>query len=125
MKRAFTAVLLSGSLAASIQAIYAQGTLADYVRAGALRQKYMDAAPNVPETPHWVDAAHFWYRKTAPGGHEFVMVETSTGEKRAPFDHEKLAAVLSRESGQKYPRATLPFGGPAGPSGGAGRGGPM
>ena len=41
----------------------AQGTLADYQRAAALRTKYQAAALNIPETPNWVDGNRFWYRK--------------------------------------------------------------
>src|SRR5260221_24108 len=52
---------------------HAQGTLADYQRAGALRAKYQAVAVNIPEAPSWLDGTRFWYRKSVPGGHEFVM----------------------------------------------------
>ena len=90
-------------------AIQAQGTLGDYQRAAGLRAKYQAAALNIPETPHWLDGDRFWYRKSVPGGHAFVMVPAGTGTKTAAFDHEKLAAALSKAAGENYTAATLPF----------------
>jgi dipeptidyl aminopeptidase/acylaminoacyl peptidase len=87
----------------------AQGTLADYQRAAALRAKYQAAAMNIPETPSWLDGTRFWYRKSVPGGHQFVMVDAGTGAKTSPFDHEKLAASLSKGTGTAYTAVTLPF----------------
>jgi len=90
-------------------AVYAQGTLADYQRAGMLRARYQAAALNIPETPSWLDKGRFWYRKSVAGGHEFVMVDASTGAKAPAFDHEKLAASLSKAANASYTAVTLPF----------------
>src|SRR6266478_4610 len=90
-------------------AVYAQGTLADYQRAGMLRARYQAAALNIPETPSWLDKGGFWYRKSVAGGHEFVMVDASTGAKAPAFDHEKLAASLSKAANASYTAVTLPF----------------
>jgi len=87
----------------------AQGTLADYQRAATLRTKYQAAALNIPEAPNWIDGSRFWYRKSVPGGHEFVLVEASTGSKTVAFDHGKLAASLSKATGNNYTGVTLPF----------------
>jgi len=90
-------------------AVYAQGTLADYQRAGTLRTRYQAAALNIPETPSWLDKGRFWYRKSVAGGHEFVMVDAATGAKAPAFDHEKLAASLSKAANASYTAVTLPF----------------
>jgi dipeptidyl aminopeptidase/acylaminoacyl peptidase len=90
-------------------AVYAQGTLADYQRAGTLRTRYQAAALNIPETPTWLEKGRFWYRKSVAGGHEFVMVDASTGAKAPAFDHVKLAASLSKAANASYTAVTLPF----------------
>jgi len=87
----------------------AQGTLADYQRAYGLRAKYQEAARNIPEKPTWLGGNRFWYRKSVPGGHAFVMVDAATGAKSPAFDHEKLAASLSKAAGASYTSVTLPF----------------
>jgi hypothetical protein len=70
----------------------AQGTLADYQRAAGLRAKYEAAALNIPERATWLEGDRFWYRKSVPGGHTFVIVDAATDAKSPAFDHEKLAA---------------------------------
>src|SRR6266481_5999703 len=90
-------------------AVYAQGTLADYQRAGMLRTRYQAAALNIPETPSWLDKGRFWYRKSVTGGHEFTMIDAGTGTKTPAFDHAKLAESLSKVAGASYTAVTLPF----------------
>jgi dipeptidyl aminopeptidase/acylaminoacyl peptidase len=88
----------------------AQGTAADYDRALALRGKYLPLALNVPEPGRWVEKTHrYVYRRTVRGGHEFVQVNADEGIRSAPFDHERIAAALSKASGGKYTGLTLPF----------------
>jgi dipeptidyl aminopeptidase/acylaminoacyl peptidase len=101
----------------------AQGTAADYKRAQSLREKFQGLAVNVPGNPTWIEGDnHFWYRKSVPGGYEFVIVDADSLTKKPAFDHEKLAAALSSASGAKYTAVTLPFTepGPAGRGGFAG-----
>src|ERR1700693_6139093 len=93
---------------------HAQGTIADYQRAYGLRAKYQDvalniAALNIPERPTWLEVNRFWYRKSVPGGHAFVMVDAATHAKSSAFDHEKLAVSLSKAAGAIYTSVTLPF----------------
>jgi dipeptidyl aminopeptidase/acylaminoacyl peptidase len=100
----------------------AQGTAADYQRAQSLREKFQGLAVNVPGNPTWIEGDnHFWYRKSVPGGYEFIVVDAETLTKKPAFDHEKLAAALSSVTGTKYTAVTLPFTEP--PASGAGRGG--
>ncbi len=89
---------------------YAQGTLADYERAGSLREKYVGATFNLPERAEWIGkTSRFWYRKAVKGGNEFVLVDAETPAKRPAFDHERLAAALSTATGEKYSGLKLPF----------------
>src|SRR5437868_4684025 len=89
---------------------HAQGTLADYERAGGLREKYVALAINLPERANWIgQTSRFWYRKAVKGGNEFVLVDAETLAKRPAFDHEKLAAALSVVAGEKYTAMKLPF----------------
>jgi len=91
-------------------AAVAQVTRADYERAAGLRDKYQAAALNVPGPATWIEkTSRFVYRRSVKGGNEFVMIDAETRQKRPPFDHEKLAASLSKETGNKYTAVTLPF----------------
>jgi dipeptidyl aminopeptidase/acylaminoacyl peptidase len=89
----------------------AQGTSADYQRANGLRARYESLAIGMAEPASWIEkTGRFWYRRSVKGGHEFVLVEAETQQKRPAFDHEKLAASLSKSTGGKYTATTLPFG---------------
>jgi hypothetical protein len=90
--------------------VLAQGTLADYERATGLRAKYEAVSAGMPESANWIgDTTRFWYRKSVKGGHEFLLFDAETREKRPAFDHEKIAAALSAGTGRKYTAVTLPF----------------
>jgi len=100
---------------------HAQGTAADYQRAQSLREKFQGLAVNVPGNSTWIEGGdHFWYRKSVPGGYEFIIVDAESLTKKPAFDHEKLAPALSAASGQKYTAVTLPFMEPPAPGGGRG-----
>ncbi|MGB9906007.1 MAG: DPP IV N-terminal domain-containing protein [Candidatus Saccharicenans sp.] len=87
-----------------------QGKLEDYERALGLREKFESLALNVPERAVWIEKTpRFWYRKTVKGGQEFVLVDAEKASKNPAFDHERLAAALSRETGEKFTAVTLPF----------------
>jgi dipeptidyl aminopeptidase/acylaminoacyl peptidase len=107
--RMFSQVLIAFCTLLLPMSVRAQGTLADYQRAATLRAKYQAAALNIPETPNWVDGSHFWYRKSVAGGYAFVMVDASTAANSAAFDHGKLAASLSKATGENYTSVALPF----------------
>ena len=87
-----------------------QGTLADYERASGLREKFQSLALGIPESATWIEAtSRFWYRKSVAGGVEFELVDAATLAKRPAFDHEKLAAALSKAAGAKVEARKLPF----------------
>ncbi|HEX6938088.1 MAG TPA: prolyl oligopeptidase family serine peptidase [Longimicrobiales bacterium] len=105
MRAAALGVLLAWPAAAA-----AQGTPEDYRRAATLRERLAGLTIGVAEAPHWIEGSHrFWYRKSVRGGHEFVLVDAATLERRPPFDHGRLAAALSAETGEAYTATTLPF----------------
>jgi len=88
----------------------AQGTAEDYKRAAALRAKYEAAAIGMPDPGNWIGkTTRLWYRRTVKGGHEFVVADAATRERRPAFDHERLAATLNKAAGRKYTAVTLPF----------------
>ena len=87
----------------------AQGTMADYERSATVNRQLAGLTVNVAQTPTWIGPTRFWYRKSVKGGNEFVLVDATTGAKRAPFDHARLAAALSSAAGGKYTATTLPF----------------
>jgi dipeptidyl aminopeptidase/acylaminoacyl peptidase len=88
----------------------AQGTPADYERANGLRVTYEGLVSNVPGPATWIGATdRFWYRKASKGDVAFVMVDARTGQRRPAFDHDRLAAALSKATGATYTSAKLPF----------------
>ncbi len=90
--------------------VLGQGKLEDYQRAWSLREKYESLVYNLPEAPVWIEKTpRFWYRKTVKGGHEFILVDAEKLTKAPAFDHERLAAALNKETGEKFTAVTLPF----------------
>jgi dipeptidyl aminopeptidase/acylaminoacyl peptidase len=87
----------------------AQGTLADYQRAATVNQQLAGLTVDVAQDPTWIGPTRFWYRKSVKGGDEFVLVDATTGAKRAPFDHVRLATALSSAASAHYTATTLPF----------------
>jgi dipeptidyl aminopeptidase/acylaminoacyl peptidase len=88
----------------------AQGTLADYQRAMGLRDRYQNLTIGLTDQARWVQNTHkLVYRRTVPGGHEFILVDADTLAKAPAFDHAKLADALSRSLGRKITSTGLPF----------------
>jgi dipeptidyl aminopeptidase/acylaminoacyl peptidase len=101
----FTVGLLSIASAAS-----AQGTVADYQRAMTLRDKYQGLAIHVADAPRWIEqSSRFYYRRTVKGGHEWMLVDGSTKEKKPAFDHARLAEAIAKATGRKATPVDLPF----------------
>jgi dipeptidyl aminopeptidase/acylaminoacyl peptidase len=63
--------------------------------------------------PHWFDNdSRFWYRNDLHGGdREFILVDAESGTRQTAFDHQKLAASLSKAAGKEYQANRLPFDG--------------
>ncbi len=62
-------------------------------------------------TPHWFrNNTRFWYRNDLrEGTKEFVVVDAERGTREPVFDHQKLAAALSKAAGQEFKPERLPF----------------
>ncbi len=62
-------------------------------------------------TPHWFQSnTRFWYRNDLSGGaKEFILVDAEKGTRQPAFDHEKLAAALSKAAGEEFKADHLPF----------------
>ncbi len=101
---AFAGVLLFSS------SVLAQVDRADYERAMTLRDKYEYLTVHVPDAPTWIaGSTRFYYRKSVKGGHQFVMMDAATQQRRPAFDHERLAAALSTATGASHTALRLPF----------------
>jgi dipeptidyl aminopeptidase/acylaminoacyl peptidase len=82
-----------------------------YARATQLAGQTKGKVFRTTITPHWfADNTRFWYRNdTKDGTKDFVLVDVAKGTRQAAFDHEKLAASLSKATGNKYAADGLPF----------------
>ncbi len=62
-------------------------------------------------TPHWLaDNKGFWYRNDLSGNtKEFILIDAEQGTRQPAFDHQKLAAALSKAAGAEYRADQLPF----------------
>jgi dienelactone hydrolase len=90
--------------------LFSQGTLADYQRAQDLPAKARAAVLHMPSAPTWIEGTdRFWYSRTVPGGHEFLLVDADSASKRPAFDHDRLATAISKATGGHYTGVTLPF----------------
>lgn len=89
----------------------AQGTRDDYDRAqsflpGNLQHVFYIANVN----PHWIQkTSRFWYRKSSPGGSEFILVDAERNTSAPAFDHARLAAGLSQADKGEHVATDLPF----------------
>jgi dipeptidyl-peptidase 4 len=110
---ALLAALLFLTAAPSLESEEVAGdslTAADYHRAEAfLSWNLSSRAYRASVSPTWLDEERFWYRVQIPGGHEFIQVHASRGERNRAFDHERLSAALSRATGASYEALRLPF----------------
>jgi dipeptidyl aminopeptidase/acylaminoacyl peptidase len=109
--RSAIAVLVTTVIVPAAPAV-GQGTIADYQRALGLRDKYQTLTHGSPEPATWLEkSAKFWYRRSAKGGNEFVLVDAATQAKQPAFDHEKLATALNGviKPEKPYTATTLPF----------------
>ncbi len=59
--------------------------------------------------PHWIEGEDhlFWYQRDTAQGHEFTVVDASSGGKSSAFDHQALAAELKRQGEKEIDAAKL------------------
>src|SRR5580698_2541915 len=105
-----TAAALGAAAIVAGQAIVAQPNVDDYEHALGLRSAWSDLTENIAEPAQWIEGTHrFVYRKTVPGGFQFVVMDAETKQKQPAFDHERLAAALSTATGKVSSGLHLPF----------------
>jgi dipeptidyl aminopeptidase/acylaminoacyl peptidase len=104
-------VLLFALGSMSCISLWAQGTVEDYNRAYALREKYN--AKHVlyaGVVPHWVDqTSAFWYVRQTEKGKEYVEVDAASKKRTALFDQQKMAAALTEKAGREINAYNLPL----------------
>lgn len=97
------------AMTSSLSPILAQGTQADYDRAASLDKRVANKVFRDRVTPQWLENGAFWYRvNVAPDKYEFVFVNDK-GQRKAAFDHDKLAQALSNKLNQRITPQNLPF----------------
>jgi len=81
---------------------WAQGTRADYERAGKMRDLTANKVFKQTLRAHWLAGnQRFWYRNDLPGdAREFVLVDADKGTRALAFDHARLAAALAKATGK-------------------------
>ncbi|MCH7688375.1 MAG: hypothetical protein IH899_17125, partial [Planctomycetes bacterium] len=89
----------------------AQGTVSDYQRAEGLRERTRNKVFKLKIEPHWFAGnSRFWYRNDLSGGkREFILVDVAKGTRLPAFDHQRLAAAISKITGNEYKKSRLPF----------------
>jgi hypothetical protein len=107
-----TSLLILGSASAS-----GQGSMVDYERADALRERYNGKVSKQSLDANWLpDGNSFWYRNDLRDGkREFILVDAERGLRNHAFDHDRLAIRLAEELGtdvdpQRLPIRHLKFG---------------
>ena len=102
--------LLTVLLLCYMSPLQAQGTREDYQRAEAMKEVMDGKMYHAPGSFHWLDGEEkFWYVKQTPKGREFMLVDAAKRSKKAAFDQERLAKVLSAATGQEVAPYKLPF----------------
>ena len=81
------AMFLSGGMAV------AQGTVDDYRRAYALKEKFSaDKVFYSNVNPQWIEGTHqFWYVRNTPDGRLYVSVDADKKARKELFDSHRLA----------------------------------
>lgn len=80
----------------------AQGTVEDYRRAYALKEKFGNHQVFYSDVrPQWIENTHyFWYIRHTPEGPVYMSVNADRKSRNELFDHSQLATSLSQASGK-------------------------
>ncbi len=109
IRRSAALLCLSFAVAASL---FSQQTVtaSDYARAEKFLLPNAERIVTGTVRPFWIgDTEQFWFRKTTPDSGEFILVDAVTRAQQPAFDHSKLAAALSHQTGQSLDPHHLPF----------------
>ena len=104
----WTALVVTLVLTPSLKA---QGARSDYERANNLRRLTENKVFKQSVRPHWLPGhRRFWYRNDLAGGaREFVLVDAAKGERKAAFNHARLAEALGKATGKEIKSERLPL----------------
>lgn len=96
----FITAILTTAIVSLAGTVIAQGTAADYVRAGKLKARYSGKVLNENVSLTWLESGSgFWFRKAlAGGGGEYFFVEAASKRVTSAFDHERAAGALSKHN---------------------------
>src|SRR5262249_15182163 len=88
-----------------------QGTRADYERANKLGELTRNKVFKSGVRPHWLAGnSRFWYQNDlADEVREFILVDAAQGKREPAFDHARLAAALSKQTGKDIKPTHLPI----------------
>lgn len=86
-------------------------TKADSQRMEKMRARALfPKVKNAFVVPHWIGKSDdFWYRRQIADGAVFVVVDAATGQSRPAFDHQAMAAAVTRATGAAATANDLPF----------------
>ncbi|HEX3878912.1 MAG TPA: DPP IV N-terminal domain-containing protein [Bryobacteraceae bacterium] len=108
--KANTPALVAIAALSTAALLFGQATPEDYARSEGLREAWMYLTKNVADPARWLgDSKQFVYRKTVPGGFDFVIMDAETLQKKPAFDQARLAAALTKATGATYTAQRLPF----------------
>lgn len=82
---------------------------AAYRRSLQLREQWMYLTTGLAGPATWVDGERYRYRRTAPGGFEFVVRRLGQAQAQAAFDQARLATALAPLLGRAVDGRRLPF----------------
>lgn len=106
LSAAFLIIALSGNAQTSEVALTAQ----DYEHAASfLYSNVISYVDNLRIRPHWIGNDRFWFRNETAKGYQFILVNPNEGTRKEAFNHVKLAAALSDETGEDVLASKLPF----------------
>ena len=110
LNRVIAIALVVGTFVSTPPVVLGQGTIADYERALTLREKYTGKAIHIAEAPRWIEqTSRFYYRRSVQGGHEWILVDGTTREKKPAFDHARMAQAIATATARKATATDLPF----------------
>jgi dipeptidyl aminopeptidase/acylaminoacyl peptidase len=109
MKNALLSITLILTLLVFNQS-FAQGTLADYLRAESADTLFNNKIYHSPEKFQWLNSGDkFWYLNKGKNEKNFILVDVKNKLKQPAFDHEKIAELFQKQLKKDVSAKSLPF----------------
>ncbi len=89
------------TLFSGITHTFAQGTLAEYKKSIAIDSLFRNKVYHTPKAFRWVGNDYCWYIDNTSRGKEYLLVDTKQQIQKLAFDHQRLAASLSKATGKE------------------------